>query len=180
MVIVGHPGDGAGSPADAAVTAVPGAALVVRTADCAPVALLAPEAVGIAHAGWRGLLGGVVERTVEALRALGAGELEARIGPCIGPEVYEFGADDLDRVAARYGDAVRARTAAGSPALDLAAGVEAALRAAGVDRVERVGGCTATEPTRWFSHRARAESGRQGSFVWLDGDGPSPAAMTLR
>jgi copper oxidase (laccase) domain-containing protein len=147
------------------------------------VALLAPGAVGIAHAGWRGLVGGVVERTVEALCALGglgAGELEALVGPCIGPESYEFGEAELAEVAGRYGDGVRATTAGGRPALDLAAGVESALRGAGVARVQRVGGCTASDPSRWFSHRARADAGRQGSFVWLDGDGPSPATTTLR
>jgi polyphenol oxidase len=157
---------------------------VVRSADCAPVALLAPEAVGVVHAGWRGLLAGVVETAVAALRALGAGPVEARIGPCISPAAYEFGAADLDAVAERYGEAVRARTPEGRPALHLAAGVTAALRGAGVSRVEGPVGCTATDPGRWFSHRARGDEGRLGTFAWLEGspggDGPTPSRPALR
>jgi copper oxidase (laccase) domain-containing protein len=167
-VVVDGPGHAAGAAADAAVTAAAGAALVVRTADCAPVALLADEAVGIVHAGWRGLLLGVVEAAVAAVRDLGAGSLRAAVGPCIAGERYEFGVADLDLLAGRYGDSVRARTGAGRPALDLAAGVDAALRAAGVEMIERHGACTAAEPERWFSHRARRDRGRQGTFVWLD------------
>jgi YfiH family protein len=167
VVVVTRPGEHAGAPADAAVTATPGAVLVVRTADCAPVALLAPTAVGIVHAGWRGLVLGVVEAALAALRGLGAGEVRAVVGPCISAPRYEFGAHDLDVVAARYGDAVRGRTVDGRPALDLAAGVRGALHGAGVDRVSVVGGCTATDAGTWFSHRARGEAGRQGSFVWL-------------
>jgi hypothetical protein len=168
VVVVTRPGEHAGARADAAVTPTPGAVLVVRTADCAPVALLAPAAVGIVHAGWRGLVLGVVETAVAALRTLGAGHVRAVIGPCISAARYEFGADDLDVVAARYGEAVRGRTAEGRPALDLAAGVRAALHEAGVDQVSAVRGCTATDGSTWFSHRARQEPGRQGSFVWLD------------
>jgi polyphenol oxidase len=169
VVTVAAPGAHAGEDADAAVTAVPGAALVIRTADCAPVALLSPTAVGIAHAGWRGLLAGVVEQTVDALRAVGAGAITARVGPCIGPGSYEFGPDDLAAVADRYGDAVRATTAGGGPALDVAAGVAAALERVGVALDGALPPpCTATGPDAYFSHRARADVGRQASFVWLE------------
>jgi len=168
VVEVGAPGEHAGARADAAVTAVPGCALVVRTADCAPVAFLADDAVGIAHAGWRGLTLGVIEATVAALTRLGARSVRAVIGPCISAGRYEFGAADLDAVAGRLGEAVRATTASGRPALDLVAGVEAALRAAGVEQIDVDGCCTADDPSRWYSHRARREAGRQGSFVWLD------------
>lgn len=163
------PGDRAGAKADAAVTATPGCALVVRTADCAPIALLADASVGIVHAGWRGLLDGVVEQAVDALRDLGAHTIQARIGPCISPAHYEFGAAELDRVAAWYGGAVRGVTADGAPALDLVAGVRAALATAGVEVVDdHPPACTAAEPDRYFSFRARAETGRQASFAWLD------------
>lgn len=184
VVVVEHPGHHAGASADAAVTAVPGAALVVRAADCAPVALLAPQAVGLAHVGWRGLVAGVLEATLEAMGRIGAGPVEARIGPCIGPASYEFGAADLDTVASRYGDVVRSRTDQGSAALHLAAGVDAALRDAGVLVIEGPVGCTATEPERWFSHRARGDSGRHAAFAWLDGerreDGEASSAPGLR
>jgi purine-nucleoside/S-methyl-5'-thioadenosine phosphorylase / adenosine deaminase len=162
-------GEHAGAPADAAVTSVPGAALVIRTADCAPVALLAEAAVGVAHAGWRGLVGGVVERTVEAMREAGAGPITARIGPCVAPSAYEFGAEELAVVADLYGDGVRATARGGAPALDLAAGVAAALECSGVVLDGRgPPPCTATLDDVYFSHRARAEPGRQASFVWLE------------
>jgi YfiH family protein len=168
VVVVGAPGAHAGEEADAAVTTAPGAALVIRTADCAPVALLSDVAVGLAHAGWRGLVGGVVERTVEAMRALGAGDVTARIGPCIGPAAYEFGSTDLDAVADRYGDGVRTTASTGGPSLDLAAGVAAALERCGAHLEGDTPRCTARGADTYFSHRARAEAGRQASFVWLD------------
>ena len=169
VVTVTAAGEHAGEPADAAVTSVPGATLVVRTADCAPVALLSESVVGLAHAGWRGLVGGVVERTVEVMRSAGAGPITARIGPCVAPDAYEFGSEELAAVADRYGDRVRGSTERGAPALDLAAGVAAALERSGV---ALDGGlpppCTANLADTYFSHRARAEPGRQASFVWLE------------
>ena len=75
---------------------------------------------------------------------------------------------------------MRARTAAGRPALDVAAGVDAALAGAGISQVERALTCTASDASQWFSHRARADAGRQGSFVWLDEYGEAPAPTTLR
>ena len=82
--MVTEPGEHAGTHADAALTVTPGCTLAVMTADCAPVALLADEAVGVVHAGWRGLLAGIVEQAVDAIRTLGAGpSLRAVIGPCI-------------------------------------------------------------------------------------------------
>ncbi|HEY8545919.1 MAG TPA: polyphenol oxidase family protein [Acidimicrobiales bacterium] len=168
VVTVEEPGQHTGADADAAVTRVPGAVLAVHTADCAPVALLSPQGVvGAAHAGWRGLEAGVLEATVAAMRALGAEDIHAVLGPCIRPECYEFGKDDLDRLAERYGDGVRGVTSWGTPALDVPAGVRAALAAAGVGRLDDEGACTACDD-RWFSHRARAETGRQALLVWLE------------
>jgi purine-nucleoside/S-methyl-5'-thioadenosine phosphorylase / adenosine deaminase len=166
VVVVTAPGDGAGERADAAVTDRAGCALAVLAADCAPVALAGSEGlIGVAHAGWRGLVAGVVERTVAEMRALGAGEIEAVLGPCIRPECYEFGADDLDAVAARLGAGVRGRTAAGASALDLPAGVVLALGAAGVTRVTDTGVCTACS-ARQFSWRRDADQARQALVVW--------------
>lgn len=167
VAVVTHPGGGAGKAADAAVTAVPGAALAVHTADCAPVVLHGDGVVGIAHAGWRGLLAGVIPATVDAMRALGAGEVDAVLGPCIHAECYEFGADDLAAVAAALGDGVRGVTASGRPALDVPAAVRAAAREAGVRDVDDVDACTSCDATRYFSHRARGEAGRQAAVVWL-------------
>lgn len=166
VVHVRTPGDGAGRRADAAVATEAGCALAVLTADCAPVALASPEGVlGVAHAGWMGLVAGVLERTVERMRALGATEVTAALGPCIHPECYEFGPDHLERVVARLGEDVRGTTATGTPALDVPAAVRSALAAAGVSSVDDVGRCTACEAD-YFSWRARRELGRQAVVVW--------------
>ena len=163
-----EPGGGAGTKADASVSADAGCVLAVLTADCAPVALISPEGVVAAvHAGWRGLLAGVLERAVDAARDKGATELHAVLGPCIHAECYEFGAGDLDAIAARLGDSVRALTAAGRPALDVPAAVAAALKQAGVTQFDDVGVCTACSED-YFSWRARSETGRQAMVVWRD------------
>jgi YfiH family protein len=167
VVTVTAPGEGAGREADAAVTAVPGALLAIQTADCAPIALTSPQGViGAVHAGWRGLEAGVVEAAVDAMRALGATEVRASLGPCIHAECYEFGADDLDRLAKQFGDEVRSTTPDGTPALDLPAAVDAALVAAGVKDRGEVLSCTACD-TDYFSHRARGDTGRQALLVWM-------------
>jgi YfiH family protein len=166
VVTVTEPGEHAGVEADAAVTVVPGAALAVHTADCGPVVLVGPGAVGVAHAGWRGLVEGVVEATAEAMAALGHPAERLVLGPCVRPRCYEFGPAELDQVAARYGDGVRATTAWGTPALDLGAGVRAAAERLGLD-VHDDGTCTACSPAHW-SYRARGDAGRQAAVAWLD------------
>lgn len=167
VVVVRRPGEHSGASADAAVTAVPGAALAVGVADCAPVVLRAPGAVGVVHAGWRGLLAGVVGDAVDALLELSPGPVDAVIGPCIRPRCYEFGEDDLDLVSAALGAGVRAQTAAGSAALDVAAAAREGLRRAGVADVVDTGICTACSPVHW-SHRAGADRARQAAVAWIE------------
>ena len=165
VVVAGSPGDGAGSVADAAVTDKTGGALAVLTADCAPVALAAHEGVvGVAHAGWAGLEAGVLQRTVEKMRGLGASRIQALIGPRIGPECYQFGEQDLDRLAATLGDTVRALTSDGTPALDLPAAIIATLTGMDVD-VADTGICTACSPNH-FSWRRSKDWARQAAVVW--------------
>ena len=155
---------GSGGDGDALVTTVTDVSLVVLVADCAPVALVAGDAVAAVHCGWRGLLAGVVEAAVEAVRRRGREPVRATVGPCISAAHYEFGADELERVARRLGDGVRARTGAGAPALDLRAGTGAALAAAGVvDRTD-VDVCT-YESADHFSHRRDGVTGRQALIV---------------
>jgi copper oxidase (laccase) domain-containing protein len=147
------------------VTARPGVALAVFTADCAPVAFSSMEGVvGVAHAGWRGIAAGVLDATVETMRGLGATTIEAALGPCIRPGCYDFGDDDLARLEDLLGPAVRGRTAAGRPALDLPAAVGTALDRAGVTLVDDQGGCTACGG-EWFSFRARRDVARQATLV---------------
>ena len=151
---------------DALVSSGGGIGLVILTADCASVALGSPEGVlGAVHAGWRGLVDGVVERAVEAMGTLGATEVVGAVGPCIHPGCYEFSEPDLARVAARLGEGVRSRTASGRPALDVPAAVSAALSAAAVREQGGVDACTGCAGG-YFSHRARGDRGRQALLVW--------------
>jgi YfiH family protein len=150
--------------ADAAVTAELGLPLVVLTADCAPIALVAPGGVGVVHAGWPGLEAGVIEAAVGALRALGDGPIHALLGPCIHPARYEFGSDLLARLVDRLGPDVAGVTDAGTPALDIPAAVRVSLRRAGVDDIDDVGVCTAASPDH-FSYRRDGVTGRQAVVV---------------
>jgi len=151
---------------DALVSALPGVALCVLTADCGALALASPEGVFAAvHVGWRGLLAGVVEASVDRMRARGATEVVGALGPCIHAECYEFSGADLDAVAAVYGDAVRGRTTGGRPALDVPAGIAAALARAGARSARGVDACTACDDG-FHSHRARRDTGRQALLVW--------------
>jgi YfiH family protein len=132
--------------ADAAVTTCVGLPLVVLTADCAPVALVASGAVAVAHAGWPGLEQGVLGAAVAALRECSDGPIRAVLGPCVHADRYEFGADLLERLVDRLGPQVAARTATGAPALDIPVAVRSALARAGVDDVDDVDVCTAASP----------------------------------
>lgn len=167
VVDVVAPGDGAGTSADAAVTATPRVALSVITADCAPVVLASPFAVAAVHAGWRGLVAGTLRCAVDRLRAHGDGLITAWLGPCIRSRCYEFGGDDLDLVADVLGAGVRSETAWGTPALDVTVAVRSSLHVAGVDTLIDSGVCTACSPVH-YSYRARGDAGRQAAFVWME------------
>ena len=154
-----------GAPkADAAVSAEPDAVLSVLTADCAPVALVAPGAVAAVHAGWRGLAAGVLEAAVTEVRRRASGPIRAVLGPCIHAGCYEFSAADLDPIAARLGPEVRGRTAAGGLALDLPRAVHLALAGAGVTDVTDVDVCTACSSDH-FSYRREGTTGLQTMLV---------------
>jgi copper oxidase (laccase) domain-containing protein len=167
VVVVTRAGEHAGADADAAVTTTPGCVLAVRTADCAPVVLVGRHSVGVVHVGWRGLMAGVVERAAAALHDLGDAPRTAHLGPCIRVGCYEFDGPELGAVAARYGPQVRGTTTWGTPAMDLPAAVHAALAAAGVATVDDTSGCTACD-ARWYSHRARSDTGRFATTAWLE------------
>jgi polyphenol oxidase len=161
VVVVNGAGDAAGAVGDASVTSSPDAAIAVLTADCAPIALAGPEGVvAVVHAGWRGLLAGVVESAVAAMRAT---DVVAALGACIHPECYEFGAGELEQFDA----SVRATTSAGKPALDLPGAVRLALDRADVELVYDADTCTACAADRYFSFRARTEMQRQAVVAWL-------------
>jgi len=151
---------------DAMVSAVPGVALAVLGADCLPVLLWRRDIprVAAAHAGWRGLVGGVLEAAVAALGA--PGDTGAAIGPGIGPCCYPVSAEVRDAFAARFG----AEVVAGD-AVDLAAAARRALLAGGLrdEAVVTVGACTSCAPDRFYSYRRDgAGTGRQAGLVWAE------------
>lgn len=151
------------APADGQATDRSDLAAVVLVADCLPVALVAPGAVAMVHAGWRGLAGGVLEEGVAALHELGApGPVAAAIGPGAGACCYEVG----DEVRDAFGHA-----ATSNGHLDLKAVAWARLRAAGVETVHDAGLCTiCSDPTLFFSHRRDGGvTGRQAGVVWRHG-----------
>jgi YfiH family protein len=165
VVVVAHPGDAAGEEADAAVTRASGAVIAVHTADCGPIALVGEDAVAVAHAGWKGLEAGVIEATVAELGT----PFRACIGPLIGPECYEFGADDLARLVDRFGPHVEGRTTDGRPALDLGAAICHELARIGAEEIVQLPGCTSCRADLLFSHRARQDVGRQAVLAWIEG-----------
>jgi YfiH family protein len=154
--------------ADGQATALEGVAAVVLTADCLPVALVAPEAVAIVHAGWRGLAAGVLSEGVRALRELGAsGAVRAAIGPGAGVCCYETG-PEVHAQLASYGPRARHGDHA-----DLKLVARRQLERAGVGEVHDVGLCTLCAPPElFFSHRRdRGTTGRQAAVVWRERDG---------
>jgi YfiH family protein len=137
-----------GEPGDGLWTEEPDLPVLAMSADCLPIALArvgdGRPGVAVLHAGWRGLLAGIV---ADGVRALG-GRLHAAVGPAIGPCCYEVGPEVAEPFTAAFGpDVLRTRN------LDLWTAAERALRAAGVEEVERVDLCTACNPELFFSHR---------------------------
>jgi YfiH family protein len=171
-------GDSLGSvpTADASVCAEPGIACTVQVADCLPVLFAAPRAraVGGAHAGWRGLAGGVLEATLAELCASAncePPEVQAWLGPCIGPRQFEVGADVLQAFGAdpaRGDQPFFSAHSAGKWMADLAGLARERLRRAGVSRLSGGTWCTVEDASRFFSFRRDRSTGRMVAAVWLD------------
>lgn len=156
--------------ADAAWTAVPGLALAVLTADCLPVVLAARDAsiVAVIHAGWRGLVAGIISSVAAQLPGRKNGYV-AWIGPGIGAAAYEIGGEVADSVR-RLGQAADAclkpGVRNGKYQLDLARLAAQQLGVAGIERVERSSACTCTD-RRFYSYRREGATGRQATLVWI-------------
>ncbi len=156
--------------ADAAVARAPGRVCVVMTADCLPVLLCdrGGTVVAAAHAGWRSLAAGILERTVARMRCP-ADELMAWLGPAIGPRSFEVGEDG--RVAFLRSDAGAGEAfvpAGPNKCLaNLTLLAKRRLSRAGVQSVYGGGWCTFEDATRFFSFRRDGVTGRMGSFIWL-------------
>lgn len=168
---------GARPRADGSFTTAPGIACVVLVADCLPVLLAARNgrAVGAAHAGWRGLAAGVLDSAVAAVS--GAAECEPRdliawLGPCIGPDRFEVGAD----VRSAFGQRASGRFTPSAPAADgsprwladLPGLARDGLRRAGVAEISGGRWCTVSDASRFFSYRRDGTTGRLAAAVWIE------------
>lgn len=168
--------------ADACVTTTSAVACEIQVADCLPVlfAHRGGRAVGAAHAGWRGLAGGVLQATLEQVCALADAppqDIECWLGPCIGPDRFEVGQDVVEAFGAsadRPGPHFRARPQARKWLANLPALAAERLSALGATLL--AGGndghgdwCTLTHPERYFSYRHASRTGRMAALVWLRG-----------
>ena len=164
--------------ADAMVTATPGIALSILTADCQPVLFHDASAgvIGAAHAGWRGAVDGVLEAGLDAMETLGAkrAQTTAVIGPCISQRAYEVGPEFFETVTDGTPKATRffANGAGDRMLFDLPGYGLHRLRNAGVGRAEWTGHCTYSDPDRFYSYRrtthaAEADYGRLISVIRL-------------
>ena len=151
--------------ADALVSTAPDTVLVVRVADCVPVLLADPDAgvIGAVHAGRPGLVAGVVPAAVERMRALGATDLHAWLGPRVCGSCYEVPAAMQAEVGALV-PAALSTTSWGTPALDIGAGVRAQLDAAGVEVVD-VDACTRESPDLYSYRRDGVRAGRFAGLI---------------
>jgi hypothetical protein len=178
VAVIDGPHSGAAPKADAMVTATPGLALGILTADCQPVLFSDPETgvIGAAHAGWKGALDGVLEATLDAMEDLGAtrANIIAIVGPTISQAAYEVGPEFVERFI--DDDPETARHFAGGKGdraqFDLPGFALARLRAAGVGHAEWTRHCTYADPARFYSyrrsvHRGEADYGRLLSAIRL-------------
>lgn len=173
VTVVDGPQDGAVEATDALVTTSKRLALCVLVADCVPV-LLADHNAGVvaaAHAGRLGARNGIVPRTVETMRELGAepANIQALLGPAAAGESYEVPEDMADDVEARLPGS-RTRTKKGTLGLDIRAGLVRQLLSLGVTHIDADPRDTVTDES-FFSYRREKTTGRQAGVVWLTGEG---------
>jgi hypothetical protein len=170
--VVTAPFAGARPEADGVATATPATLVGVVTADCVPILLLVPQrrVAAAVHAGWRGASAGIVDVALAHLRAgfgVEPGDVEAAMGPAIGPCCYEVGPEVRAAFRTTSGETTADawRRSGARDVLDLRVAVRALLYAAGVRRVDIVGPCTRCSPDHCSYRRDGAEAGRQVSFI---------------
>jgi len=156
--------------ADAALTSTPGVVLAVLSADCLPVVVAARNGseVALAHAGWKGLAGGILEATVASMRTA-SGQCVAWLGPAAGPDAYEIGVEVRDAFLAHDSRAAVAFMPTRSQhwRVDLYALARQRLADAGIRDVFGGGRCTISEPQMFFSHRRDQRTGRMATLAWI-------------
>jgi hypothetical protein len=156
--------------ADASATTLTNTVLAVLTADCLPVLFCndVGTEIAAAHAGWRGLAGGILEATVQAIRSPPE-TLLAWLGPAAGPQAYEVGAEVREAFVAHDQRAASAftRTRPGHWLVDMYALARQRLADVGVHRVYGGGLCTISDPQRFYSHRRDQRTGRMATIIFL-------------
>lgn len=171
VAVVSGPGDCQMQIADAAVTSALDTTLSVRVADCVPVALIGDDVIGTAHAGWRGLVAGVLDSAVHEIRSLSRSAdspIEAVVGPHVHACCYEFQEQQIGVLVDEFGSEVRSSTRDGHLAVDLAFVVNSALTRLGID-VTADGACTACDD-RYWSFRLQGTSKRQAMLAWMEAE----------
>lgn len=157
--------------ADASVSRTPDAVCVIMTADCLPVLLTSRDGsvVGAAHAGWRGLCDGVIEATVSAMNEPAA-NLMAWLGPAIGPDAFEVGAEVRAAFMAHDSAAAQAFTDIGEGKFlaDIYTLARQRLTALGISDVYGGDFCTVIDRERFFSYRRDRTTGRMASLIWIE------------
>lgn len=167
-IIVGDEFCNPDTKGDALITNRPEVSLFLRFADCVPILLVDPvkRAIGMAHAGWRGLVSGVTQATVQAMASsygCRPDNIIAGIGPSVGPLQYNIGPDVTQAVKQAFSESHRLLIhRQGLVHLDLWEASSRALKESGVHAIETAGLCTATHVEQFFSHRG--ENGRTGRF----------------
>lgn len=157
--------------ADAACAHEAGLACIVMTADCLPVLLCdkAGTRVAAAHAGWRGLQGGVLEASIQAM-ACKPDEILAWLGPAIGPTAFEVGGEVRDAFMAEQAEAMAAFTPStneGKWLADIYQLARLRLARAGVSAVYGGEHCTFSDNEQFYSYRRDGQTGRMASLIWL-------------
>jgi polyphenol oxidase len=156
---------------DAALTSIPGRIAVVMTADCLPVLLCNQQGtqVAAAHAGWRGLLNGILENTAHRMAADNA-EIMAWLGPAIGPAQFEVGDEVREMFIAQHAAAENCfvQNRPSHYLADLYALARLRLQNAGVTLISGGEYCTFSEPERFFSYRRENVTGRQASLIYIN------------
>ncbi len=151
---------------DAILSREHGNCLLIVTADCMSIALGSPEGIyGAVHAGWRGLLAGVVENAIGAMYVYGASRVVAAIGPSIGKCCYEFSHNDALPLVGRYGESVISSNSTGKETVDLHAAATQAIEQSGAELFWRSEECTYCSGG-YYSYRRGDGLSRQGMFVW--------------
>ena len=168
--------------ADASVTNIPDEVLAVLTADCMPVLFASQkgDVIGVAHAGWRGLSGGVLENTIQEMCTLSTGlipqNISAWMGPAIGPTAFEVGEDVLQAFSTQsqaiLSEAFKpVRESPGKYWANLYLLAQDRLRSFGIEQIYGGDFCTAGDSVNFYSYRRDKKTGRFASLIWISGKG---------